>query len=68
MGSEAAKAIYRERNAIERVNASLRNRGLRRFLVRGLRKVKAVLLWHALAHNLMRAMSLGVFVSGASVP
>jgi len=35
-----------------------RNRGLQRFLVRGLRKVKAVVLLYALAHNLMRAVAL----------
>ena len=33
------------------------NRGSQRFLVRGLRNVKAVLLY-ALAHNLMRAVAL----------
>jgi IS5 family transposase len=59
MGREDAKAIYRERAATaECVNALVRNRGLRQFLVRGLRKVKAVVLWYALAHNLMRAVAL----------
>ena len=59
MGTEAAKAIYKERAATsECVNALARNRGLRQFLVRGLRKVQAVLLWFALAHNLMRAVGL----------
>ena len=37
------------------VNAQARNRGLRQFLARGIEKVRAVLLWYALAHNLMRA-------------
>jgi transposase len=59
MGTDEAKAIYRERAATaECVNALARNRGLQRFLVRGLRKVKAVVLWFALAHNLMRAVAL----------
>jgi len=59
MGTEQAKAIYRERAAtIECVNALVRNRGLLRFTVRGLAKAKAVLLWHALAHNLMRTVAL----------
>jgi transposase len=59
MGTDEAKAIYRERAATaECVNALARNRGLQRFLVRGLRKVKAVVLWYALAHNLMRAVTL----------
>jgi hypothetical protein len=48
MGTEAAKAIYKERAATaEGINAQARNRGLTRFLVRGLAKVKAVVTWHA---------------------
>jgi len=59
MATDEAKAIYRERAATaECVNALARNRGLQRFLVRGLRKVKAVVLWYVLAHNLMRAAAL----------
>ena len=59
MASDEAKAIYRQRaSTAECVNAHARNRGLQRFLVRGLRKVKAVILWYALAHNLMRAVAL----------
>jgi len=53
MASEEAKAIYKERAAtVECVNAQARNRGLRQFLVRGIDKVKAVAIWHALAHNM----------------
>jgi transposase len=59
MGTDEAKAIYRERaSTAECVNAIARNRGLQRFLVRGLHKVKAVLLLFALAHNLMRGVEL----------
>jgi transposase len=59
MATDGAKAIYRQRAATaECVNALARNRGLQRFLVRGLRKAKAVVLWYALAHNLMRAVAL----------
>ncbi len=59
MGTAEAKEIYKERAATaECVNAIARNRGLQRFLVRGLQKVRAVTLWFALAHNLMRAVSL----------
>jgi transposase len=59
MGTHAAKLIYKERAAsIECTNAHLRNRGLQRFNVRGLIKARAVLLWHALAHNLKRMMAL----------
>lgn len=59
MGSDAAKEIYKQRAATaECVNAIARGRGLTQFLVRGLDKVKAVALWYALAHNLMRALTL----------
>ena len=60
MGTAEAKEIYKDRaSTAECVNAQARNRGLRQFLVRGTAKVKAVLLWYALAHNLMRALALG---------
>jgi len=59
MATAEAKVIYRERaSTAECVNAHARNRGLQRFLVRGLKKVKAVALLYALAHNLMRAARL----------
>jgi len=59
MGTPEAKAIYRERAATaECVNAIARTRGLRQVLVRGLRKVRAVVLWYALAHNLRRLFAL----------
>ena len=61
MGTDEAKQIYKERAAsIECTNAHLRNRGLQRLNVRSLCKVRAVLLWHALAHNLQRMMSLNI--------
>lgn len=61
MGTDEAKQIYKERAAsIECTNAHLRNRGLQRFNVRGLSKARAVLLWHALAHNLKRMMALNI--------
>lgn len=64
MATDEAKAIYRERAATaECVNALARNRGLQRFLVRGLQKVKAVVLWYALVHNLMRAVALRAAVA-----
>lgn len=59
MATDEAKEIYKQRAATaECSNAQARNRGMQRFLVRGLRKVKAVALWYALAHNLMRAAAL----------
>lgn len=59
MGTDQAKAIYKERaSTAECVNALARNRGLTRFNVRGLDKVKSVLLWYAVAHNLIRMADL----------
>ena len=59
MKSDEAKALYQDRAATaECVNALARNRGLNRLPVRGLKKVKAVALLFALAHNLMRAAIL----------
>lgn len=59
MGTEAAKEIYKQRaGTAEFPNAGCRNRGLTQFLVRGLRKTKAVALWQALAHNFHRMLAL----------
>lgn len=59
MGTEPAQVVYRQRaSSVECVNAQARNRGLVRLLVRGLRKVKAVALWLAIAHNLACGMRL----------
>lgn len=59
MGTAEGKEIYKQRaSSVECVNAQARNRGLHRLLVRGLPKVRAVLLWFAIAHNLMRTLSL----------
>jgi transposase len=58
MSSDDGKAIYRERAKHECINADLRNRGGQRLLVRGREKVRAVLLWFAVAHNLLRALAL----------
>lgn len=61
MRSDFAKALYIQRGAtVECANAQLRRRGLHRFNVCGMAKARAVLLWHALAHNLMRMRSLGI--------
>ena len=67
MGTARAKRIYKERAATaECVNAQVRNRGLLRFLVRGLEKVKAVALWHALAHNMTRMIAYGMLEEAAA--
>ncbi len=60
MGTAEAMAIYKERAATaECVNALSRNRGLHQLPVRGRLKAKAILLWQALAQNLMRTFALG---------
>lgn len=59
MGTAEAKQRYKLRGeTAEWVNACMRNRGMQQFLVRGLAKVKAVVLWYVLAHNLLRAEAL----------
>jgi transposase len=59
MATPEAKEIYKERaSTAECVNAHARNRGLYQFRVRGLAKVKAVVLLYVLAHNLMRVATL----------
>jgi transposase len=56
MQTDEAKRIYRKRaSSAEWVNAQARNRGLRQFLVRGMAKARAVVLWYALAHNLAQS-------------
>ncbi len=59
MGTSEAKTVYKERAATaECVNAQARNRGLRQFLVRGLKKVKAIAMWFAITHNMARSFAL----------
>ncbi|TSE18248.1 hypothetical protein Talka_02275 [Tepidimonas alkaliphilus] len=59
MGTPQAASIDKPHaSRVECVNAQLRRRGLLRFNVCGLLKAQAVLLWHALAHNLQRMLSL----------
>ena len=54
MASEQGKKIYRQRaSTSETINADLRTHGLSQFTVRGLSKIKCVVLWSALAYNVM---------------
>ncbi len=53
MSSAVGKEIYKRRSMGECINARLRNCGLYQFTVRGLAKVQTVLLWHALANNIL---------------
>ncbi len=59
MGSEEAKAIYKQRGpTAELVNAQLRGQGLVQILVRGAKKALAVVLLHAITHNMRRSWAL----------
>ena len=60
MDTQPAQAIYRRRFATERPHAHMRNHGLRRLLVRGIDKVKAVVLWHVHAFNFLQFKRLGL--------
>ena len=60
MGTDAAKAVYKQRGAIaEWIHADARtHRTLTQLALRGTRKVHAWVLWAALAHNMLRAMGI----------
>ena len=62
MKTAAAKEIYKQRSSTaEFPNAGCRNRGLYQFRVRGLRKVRIMAVWQALAHNLQMILYHGWF-------
>ncbi len=54
MANPDHQTTYRRRWATERPHAHLRNHGLRQLLVRGVEKVKAVVLLHAVAFNFLQ--------------
>jgi hypothetical protein len=58
MASEPGKALYKQRATAECPNAWARRMGLSWLLVRGKDKARVVLLWFALAHNMLRAFAL----------
>lgn len=60
MTTPAGKGIYKQRAAtVETVNAETKTyRGLSRFIVRGLNKVRCVTLWSALAYNVVHFASI----------
>jgi transposase len=58
MGTVEAQEKYKQRSKTEFPNATCRNRGLQQFLVRGLAKVKTVVMWYVLIHNLLRMVAL----------
>jgi transposase len=58
MASDAGKAQYQIRTICECIHARWRNWDLRQVTVRGIAKVRAVVLWHALTNNLLQARLL----------
>jgi transposase len=59
MQTDQAQAIYKLRaQTAEWVNAQFRAQGLTHLLVRGLEKVRAVALMHAITHNFRRSCAL----------
>jgi transposase len=58
MGSEAGKAQYKPRSICECIHARWRNWDLRHLTVRGLDKVRAVVLCYALTNNIMQGHRL----------
>lgn len=59
MGTAEAKEIYKQRCAtVETVNGDAReHRGLDRFVVRGLKKIRCVVLWFAATYNILRLLA-----------
>lgn len=55
MASEAGKVVYARRGNTEHPHGRMKNCGFGRMLVRGLEKVRAVCLLHAVAHNFILA-------------
>ena len=58
METEEGEAAMKRRRRIETLNGILKNRGMRRMMVRGLEKVRCSILLQALANNLMQAHRL----------
>jgi len=58
MASEAGKAQYKKRTICECIHARWRNWNLRQFTVRGIAKVRAVVLLYALTNNILQGRHL----------
>lgn len=58
MASEAGKAQYQLRSICECIHARWRNWNLRQLTVRGIEKVRAVVLWYALTNNILQGHRL----------
>lgn len=58
MASEAGKALYKRRSICECIHARWRNWDLRQLTVRGIEKVRAVVLCYALTNNILQGHRL----------
>ncbi|MDP1583959.1 MAG: IS1182 family transposase [Bradyrhizobium sp.] len=58
MASESGKATYKPRSVCECIHARWRNWDLRQLPVRGIEKVRAVVLWYALTNNILQGIRL----------
>ena len=58
MASDEGKARYKPRSICECIHARWRNWNLRQLPVRGFEKVRAVVLWYALANNILQGNRL----------
>jgi hypothetical protein len=66
MASEDGQEVYRRRKLTERAHGIIKNRGMSRFLVHSLEKVRAVCLLQALALNLCWANTLRRRIAAAA--
>jgi transposase len=58
MASESGKATYKPRSICECIHARWRNWDLRQLPIRGIDKVRAVVLWYALTNNILQGNRL----------
>lgn len=58
MKSDEGKARYKPRSICECIHARWRNWDLRQLTVRGIEKVRAVVLWYALSNNILQGSRL----------
>ena len=65
MASEEGKKLYKTRSICECIHARWRNWNLIRLTVRGLPKVKTVMLWYALANNVLQGARMMQAAQGA---
>jgi len=60
MSRQESHEVLQQRITCEHAHAHMRNRGLQQFIVRGMQKAKAVMLWHVHAFNFQRMRGLRI--------